>query len=188
MLAALLACVLAQAPSASAADRTARLLEAEPTSTERLVRTLIAPLSAAGGVATGTGIGAGLGFVAGYVADLFTGSIFGLGGGLFLPKPVLGLAMAGIGAAVGGFIGYLMGIIGPGRLFEPTLSAQRRAILIGAIVATVVGGVWLAALLTGVLPVALPFLIAGSAAVAFAIPPLVDVTRPRAVAVPIATF
>lgn len=158
----------------------ARFLEPRPTPRERLVRTLIAPLSAAGGVATGTGIGLTLGFGLGALADLaFTRP---------LPPFTLGATLLPIGAVIGGFIGYVMGILGPGRLFEPTLSAQKRAILIGTLIGLAIGGVWLGVFLANVLVPALPFLITGSALVAFAVPPLVDLTRPRVEALTVAEF
>lgn len=165
------------------APRAMKLLEEPPSPRERLVRTLIAPLSAAGGTATGTGIGVVLGFAVGYLADLFTTSV-----GSWFPTPRLANTMLRIGAAIGGAIGYGMGIIGPGRLFEPTLSAQRRAILIGAVIFVVVGAAWVVTLAAGVLIPALPFLITGSALIAFAVPPLVDLTRPRVEGLTIAAF
>ncbi len=177
----------ASVPTADA-PRSMKLLEEPPSPRERLVRTLIAPLSAAGGTATGTGIGVVLGFAVGYLADLLVTPPLFVPNGFGLPAPRLANTMLRVGAAIGGAIGYGMGIIGPGRLFEPTLSAQRRAILIGAVIFVVVGAAWLVTLAAGVLMPALPFLITGSALVAFAVPPLVDLTRPRVEGVTLVAF
>lgn len=186
MFALLVCSVLAQAaeaPALKTTERSARLLEARPTTQQLVVRALIAPLSAAGGTGTGMLIGAGIGFGLGFLGDLVT---LARGRGPLM----LGAAnfMSTVGAIIGGVIGYLLGSSSPGQLFETSLSARKRAVLWGLLVTVITGTAWLVAVLTGTFVVALPWLIAGGVVVSVAVPVFSDLSRPRVDAVSVATF
>lgn len=181
-MAVLVVCLLAASPpGAATGERRAQLLEPRPSDRDLLIRTLLVPVSVVGGVATGVAIGLGIGGASGLVADLIATRAAPFS---FVHTPMLLM----VGAAIGGTVGYLMGTIGPGHLFEEALSARKRAVLIGAIVTAVVGGVWLGFLIAGLLPVVLPWLIVGSVAAPFIVPLLSDATRPRADTVALVAF
>lgn len=180
----LLVCsVLAQAPSTASGERSATLVEERPTTAQLRWRAVVAPLSAVMGTGTGIGIGLGIGYGLGLLVDAISPPR-----GAPPPLQLFGSVLAAVGVIIGGVIGYLLGTIGPGGLYETAVSARKRAIPFAALITVIAGAAWLIAGLTGVLVAALPWLIVGSAALSIAVPILGDATRPRVEGVSLVVF
>lgn len=179
MLGCLLLLALAQ-PGAVTPTRSATLLDERPTTTQLVVRALLAPVSAAIGTGTGIGIGSAIGFGLGSLVDALS------------PPPPGELTAVSrllmVGLVIGAVVGYLLGSTSPGQLFETSRRARGWAVLWGALVTALTGAACLLAVVTGVFLPALPWLIAGGATLAIAVPVFSDLTRPRAEGVTVARF